>query len=80
MTSRIIKTMKLGTAIKGTDSLLLHKDKFAMEYFPALSVVEVVNIVKEEKFIVPVTNIAYMMPEGESEQKAGKAGRTVKSA
>ena len=78
MTSRKIKTMKLGTAIKGTDSLLLHEDKFAMQYFPALSVVEVINTVKNEEFIVPVTNVAYMMPERENEQKAGKAGRPAK--
>lgn len=76
MISRKLKCMKIATAIKGTDSLLLFSDKFAMEYFPAMGVVEVVSKNKKECFIIPLTNTAYMVPA--DEQEAPKTARNSK--
>lgn len=78
MTSRKIKTAKLAQALKGTDSLLLSRDKFDMEYFPALGIVEVYHKAKKENFIVPLTNTAYLVPD--DEQEAPKTTRSPKKA
>jgi hypothetical protein len=77
MTSKKVKTVKLAQALPGTDSLLLFEAKWDMEYFPALGVTEVKSKGKTSaKFIVPLTNVAYMVPM--DEQEAPKTPRNSK--